>query len=243
MTQDVVAIIPARGGSKGVPGKNIRPLAGQPLIAHTIKAALQSRNIHRVIVSTDDPKIAEVARRFGAEVPFMRPDEFATDTATSLSVIQHAMGWLAENEAYRAAAIAVLAPTSPLRTVVQIDETIDRLWRSKCDSALTICAVDDHPYFIYQQEDDGLLSELIPLADKPLRRQDLPPFYTHSQAVVVSRYGYLRKCGPLQAIFNFKSMAGYRIDRDSALDIDTLEDFQRAEKLFRQRQEQSLKVA
>ncbi len=243
MTQNVVAIIPARGGSKGVPGKNIRPLAGQPLIAHTINAALQSRSIHRVIVSTDDPKIAEVARRFGAEVPFLRPAEFATDTATSLCVVQHAMRWLVENENCRPAAIAVLAPTSPLRTVAQIDATIDLLWRSESDSALTICAVEDHPYFIYQQEADGVLSELVPLADKPLRRQDLPTFYTHSQAVVVSRCRYLAQCDPQQAIFDFRSMAGYRIDRDSALDIDTLEDFQRAEQLLRQRQEQALKVA
>lgn len=241
--QPVLAIIPARGGSKGVPGKNIRPLAGRPLIAHTINAALQSRNIHRVIVSTDDPEIAEVARSFGAEVPFLRPEEFASDTATSLSAIQHAMGWLLENEAYQPAAVAVLAPTSPLRTISQIEATVELWWRSGRDSALTTCAVQDHPYFIYRQEGDGGLAELIPLAEKPLRRQDLPTFYTHSQAVVVSRYGYLQQCSPREAIFNFKSMAGYLIDRDSALDIDTLDDFLRAETLLKQRHEQSLLVA
>lgn len=243
MSQEVLAVIPARGGSKGVPRKNIRHLAGQPLIAHTINAALQSRNVYRVIVSTDDPEIAEVARSFGAEVPFLRPEEFATDTATSLSAIQHAMSWLRENEAYQPEAVAVLAPTSPLRTISQIEATVDLLWTSESDSALTICAVQDHPYFIYQQDVDGGLSELVPMKEKPLRRQDLPIFYTHSQAVVVSRYSYLNHCSELQAIFNFQSMAGYLIDRDSALDIDTVDDFLRAEALLKQRQEQSLLVA
>lgn len=243
MTQDVLAIIPARGGSKGVPRKNIRSLVDQPLIAHTINAALQAKNIHRVIVSTDDREIADVARSHGAEVPFLRPDEFATDTATSLSVIQHALTWLQEKEAYQPAAIAVLAPTSPLRTVAQIEATVELLWSSERDSALTICPVQDHPYFIYSQEPDGCLKELVPLVEKPLRRQDLPTFCTHSQAVVVSRYSYLACCGPLQPIFNFKSMAGHPIDRESALDIDTADDFLRAEILLKQRQEQSLLVA
>ena len=243
MAQEVLAVIPARGGSKGVPRKNIRLLADQPLISHTINAALQSRNVHRVIVSTDDLEIAEVARSFGAEVPFLRPEEFATDTATSLSAIQHAMAWLQDHEAYQPEAVAVLAPTSPLRTISQIEATVDLLWSSERDSALTICAVQDHPYFIYQQDVDGSLSELVAMTDKPLRRQDLPSFYTHSQAVVASRYSYLKHCDELQAIFNFQSMAGYLIDRDSALDIDTVNDFLRAEALLKQRQEQSLLVA
>jgi len=242
MTQEVLAIIPARGGSKGVPRKNIRPLAGKPLIAHTINAALQSRNIHRVIVSTDDQEIADVAKSFGAEVPFLRPAEFATDTATSLSVIQHAITWLQQKEDYRPQAVAILAPTSPLRTVAQIEATVDLLWTTERDSALTICSVQDHPYFIYQQCEDGRLAELISLESKPLRRQDLPTYYTHSQAVVVSTSEYLRNCSANQAIFNFQSMAGYRIDRDSALDIDTPDDFLSAETLLKQ-QEKSLLVA
>lgn len=243
MTQEVLAVIPARGGSKGVPRKNIRPLAGKPLIAHTIEAALNSKNIHRVIVSTDDSEIAEVARENGAEVPFLRPEEFATDTATSLSVIQHAISWFSKHKSYRPAALAILSPTSPLRTVAQIEATINLLWSTKHDSALTICSVQDHPYFIYEQQQDGSLSELVSLANKPLRRQELPVYYTHSQAVVVSRYDYLKNCGKHQPIFNFQSMAGYCIDRDSALDIDTLDDFHAAEILFKQRQEQILLAA
>jgi CMP-N-acetylneuraminic acid synthetase len=228
----VLGIIPARGGSKGIPRKNIRPLCGKPLIVHTIEAALQSRFLHRVIVSTDDEEFAWVARQAGAQVPFLRPAEYATDTASSISVVHHAMKWLEENQGFRPDAIAILPPTSPLRTVEQIDQTVDLLWSSGLDSAVTIIPVQDHPYFIFSRGEKGEMAELISLPQKPLRRQDLPEFFTHSQSVIVSRTDYLKTCGEKDPIFNFRSMAGHPVDRESAMDIDTPDDFALAESLL-----------
>ncbi len=229
---NVLGIIPARGGSKGVPRKNIRPLAGQPLIVHTIEAALQSSTLDRVIVSTDDEEIAEVARRAGAEVPFIRPARFASDTASSLSVLKHALEWLREHQDYSPDALAVLPPTSPLRTKDQIDATVDSLWSSGMDSAVTVTEVQDHPYFIFSRSPIGQMQELMPMDNKPLRRQELPDYYAHSQSVVVSRSSYLDRCQDPDPAINFLSMAGYKIDRQSALDIDTETDFLIAEMLF-----------
>ncbi|APG27354.1 hypothetical protein A7E78_05545 [Syntrophotalea acetylenivorans] len=235
MPQTVLGIIPARGGSKGVPRKNIRPLVGRPLIAHTIDKAFQSNSLDRVLVSTDDAEIAAAARHCGAEVPFLRPAEFATDTASSLSVIRHAINWLAINEQYHPDAVAILPPTSPLRTVEHIDQTVGLLWSSGLDSAVTVIPVQDHPYFIFSRSARGQMEELIHLPEKPLRRQELPEFFTHSQSVIVSRTEYLKRCEDKDAIFNFRSMAGYPVDQESAMDIDTLNDFAIAEARLAQR--------
>lgn len=243
MTKKVVCIIPARGGSKGVPRKNIRPMAGLPLIHHTIGAALKCRSLSRVIVSTDDAEIAEIAKQAGAEVPFLRPSRYATDKASSISVIKHALRWLDTQENYRPDAVAVLPPTSPLRTVQQIEDTINLLWSSGRDSALTITPVKDHPYFIFSQNEFGELDELMKLSEKPLRRQELPNFFTHSQSVIVSLTRYLEECGDPAPLFNFNSSTGLEIDRESALDIDCLDDFMEAENILLQRALQSAKVA
>jgi N-acylneuraminate cytidylyltransferase len=115
LNMQVLAIIPARGGSKSIPRKNIRPLAGHPLIAYSIAAALEAHSVTRTIISTDDEEIAEVARRYGAETPFLRPAEFAQDNTTDLPVFEHALGWLMENEAYNPDIVVQLRPTSPIR--------------------------------------------------------------------------------------------------------------------------------
>lgn len=239
----VLGIIPARGGSKGVPRKNIRLLCNKPLIVHTIEAAHRSTEISRVIVSTDDQEIAQIARGAGAEVPFIRPQRYATDTASSLSVLQHALAWVREHDNYSPDALAVLPPTSPLRKTADIDGTIRLLWSSGLDSAVTITEVQDHPYFIYNCERDGKLLELMPVEEKPMRRQDLPPYYTHSQAVIATKTSYLDLCKEHDPGINFLSMAGYKIDRNSALDIDSETDFLVAEMLLYRRLEQIRKVA
>jgi CMP-N-acetylneuraminic acid synthetase len=124
---NVVAVIPARGGSKGLPRKNVRPLAGKPLIAHTIEAAKQCPLIHRVIVSTDDAEIAQVARQFGAEVPFIRPAELATDYASTESVLKHAVEWLEENEGYPVDIMVFLQPTDIFRKRTMIETVVQNL--------------------------------------------------------------------------------------------------------------------
>ncbi|MHB1385272.1 MAG: acylneuraminate cytidylyltransferase family protein, partial [Bellilinea sp.] len=121
---EVLAVIPARGGSKGIPHKNIRPFAGHPLIAYSIMAARQAETVTRVIVSTDDPQIAAAAREYGAEVPFMRPDELAQDHTLDLPVFQHALAWLIANEAYSPDVVVHLRPTSPVRPIGLVDEAV-----------------------------------------------------------------------------------------------------------------------
>ncbi len=211
--QSVLAIIPARGGSKGVPRKNIRCLAGKPLIAHTIEAALNCQAIERVIVSTDDSEIAEVARAYGAEVPFLRPGEYATDTATSLSVVKHALTWFAEQENYQPEAIAILAPTSPLRTMTHIEDTIKLLWSTGNDSALTICEVLDHPYFIYEK------TRTVVCPNWSIYLTSLCGGRNCLRSIRILRrlscpVANILKLWDQQPIFNFQSMAGYFIDRD-----------------------------
>ncbi len=134
---EVVAIIPARGGSKGIPRKNIRFFAGHPLVAFSIAAALQAEMVTRVIVSTDDEEIAQVSRRCGAEAPFLRPAEFAADNTMDLPVFQHALTWLAEKEGYHPDAVLHLHPTSPVRPKGLLDKAIHLLLDHP---ELTVCA-------------------------------------------------------------------------------------------------------
>ncbi len=233
----VLGLIPARGGSKGIPGKNLRPVGGKALIVHTIEAARAARTLDRIIVSTDDKEIAEVARGAGAEVPFVRPPQYATDAAPSIGVAHHALEWLrAESGGYQPDAVALLAPTSPLRTGAQIDDVVRLLSSAGVDSACTILRSPAHPYYIYSRGADGRLCFLLEgIEPRPLRRQDLPPFYAMTQAVLVSRRHYLETCGGAAPFLNFHSLAGHEIDPASAHDIDTPLDLEIAEHLYRAR--------
>jgi len=141
----VLGIIPARGGSKGIPLKNLAELAGKPLLAYTTEAALNSRLLSRVILSTDHSEIARFGKGTGIEVPFLRPAEFATDSATIEAVVRHALNWLEETENYRPAAFVILHPTTPLRTAKHIDEAIEHLDRSDVDSVVSVSPPMEHP--------------------------------------------------------------------------------------------------
>ena len=148
---EVLAIIPARGGSKGIPHKNIRTFAGHPLIAYSIMAARQAQTVTRVIVSTDDPQIAAVAREYGAEVPFMRPDELAQDHTLDLPVFQHALAWLIANEAYIPAAVVQLRPTSPVRPLGLVDEAVQLLLNNPdADSVRGVVPAGQNPHKMWR---------------------------------------------------------------------------------------------
>ncbi len=203
------------------------------MIAYTIEAALKAQTLDRVIVSTDDAEIAEVARVSGADVPFRRPAEYAGDTASSMSVVLHALAWLAEHEGYRPDAVALLAPTAPLRQAEHIDACVTLLGSSGADTAVTVTAAADHPYFTYTLAAGGRLEELLPLPQKPQRRQDLPAVYAQSQAVVVMRRAYLERADDGTPVVNAASGAGFVIDTASAWDIDTMLDWTIAEHLLR----------
>ena len=148
---EVLAIIPARGGSKGIPRKNIKVFAGHPLIAYSIQAGLQARGVSRVIVSTDDEEIAAVARAYGAETPFLRPAELAEDRTLDLPVFQHALDWLAEHEGYRPEALVQLRPTSPVRPPDLVDQAVETLLaHPEADSVRGVVPAGQNPHKMWR---------------------------------------------------------------------------------------------
>jgi N-acylneuraminate cytidylyltransferase len=180
----VVALVLARGGSKRIPHKNIKLLAGKPLIGYSIEQAKNSKYIDRIITSTDDPEIAEVAKTFGSEVPFMRPAEHAVDTATDYPVFMHALGWLEETDKYNADIYVQLRPTSPLRTTVQIDQAIELLVANpEADSVRTVTEPDQSPYKMYKIGESGMLEPLLRIEGEAesfnMPQQKLPKAYKH----------------------------------------------------------------
>ncbi|MCB1041050.1 MAG: acylneuraminate cytidylyltransferase family protein [Acidimicrobiales bacterium] len=187
---EVLAIVPARAGSKGLPGKNIVPFLGRPLIAWSIEAGLRAAQVDRVVVSTDGPEIAEAARRAGAEVPFERPPELGLDHVRDLPVFEHALEWLRANEGYVPDLVVQLRPTSPIRPDGLIDEAIDRLVaRPDADSIRAVCLSQYPPYKMWRIEDDTL----VPLLDSGVPeqhdapRQALPVTYLQSGLLDVIR--------------------------------------------------------
>ncbi len=227
-----LGIIPARGGSKGLPRKNVRILGGKPLIAHTIEAARTSR-LDRVVLSTDDEEIAEVGRRFQAEVPFLRPPELAEDNTPSLAVLLHALHFVEENESYFPDAVAFLQPTSPFRNAQHINEALDRLAGSEATSVIGVTEVRDvHPYFMFEVDESLNLRPFIRIKNRPLRRQDLPVYYRINGSLYLSRREYFRDITPDAPVFDFDDSLACVMDSVSSVDINDYLDFQRAELLL-----------
>lgn len=221
-------MIPARGGSKGVPHKNILNLAGKPLIAYTIEAALKSKNSRRVIISTDDVRIAEVAKSYGAEVPFLRPAELAKDDTPSLLVIQHAVKYVEENEGHKFDVVVVLQPTSPLRSEKYIDEAVEKLLRTGADSVVTVCEVKHHPFWGFTAKGD----KLYPFSKKGItisRRQDLPEIYAVNGAVYAVRRNVLFEQNSLYG----KDTRAVVMPYEESLDIDNYFDLFIAEMVLK----------
>jgi CMP-N-acetylneuraminic acid synthetase len=227
---DVIAVIPARGGSKGVPRKNIKPLLGKPLIAWTIDAAQAAKSVGRVIVSTDDHEIAVIARACGAEVPFMRPAEFAMDDTPDLPVLKHALEYVGR-DTYKA--VVWLRPTAPLRTAGDIDEAVALLTKTGAQSVRSVSATKAHPYWV-KTLSGHFLAPFIPGEDegKYPRRQLLPPAYSLNGAVDVTAVKTLEGWTTLWGT----RMAGYIMPPERSIDIDTQGDFVIAEALLKARQ-------
>lgn len=221
-----IATICARGGSKGLPGKNIRVFAGRPLIAHTIEHALACADIQGVYVSTDDAVIADAARAAGATVPYVRPGELSTDTAGKLPVIEHMVAHL-ERQGERIARIVDLQPTSPLRESADIGAAL----RANPDAQLvaSVGETADNPYFnLVEQGSDGLVR--LSKGDGAARRQDVPPVYALNGSIYVWQRAALAQA----AVHGMWSVAvvPYVMPRWKSADIDTLEDFDYAQWLF-----------
>ncbi|MGA8412615.1 MAG: acylneuraminate cytidylyltransferase family protein [Xanthobacteraceae bacterium] len=227
----VLGLITARGGSKGLPGKNIRPLCGKPLIEWSISAAKGASCIDRIVVSTDDAAIAEVAQRAGAEVPFKRPSELATDSASSVDVVIHAIDMLAETELIFDI-VVLLEPTSPLRESFDIDEGVERLIRSGAGSVVSVCrAVSAHPAFMFSQDKKGRLRPYLNQQPTGLRRQDLDPIFFLDGTLYVSRVDVLRH----KRSFYHEDTVAFEVPKWKSLEIDDVDDFVMVEALMARR--------
>lgn len=222
----VLGIIPARGGSKGVHRKNIRLLAGKPLLAYTAEAALKSQRLTRVILSTEDSEIADVAKQYGIDVPFMRPAELAEDTTPTLPVIQHALWKLSElGEEYDA--VCLLQPTNPLRRSEDVDNCIDLLESTGADSVVSVLPVpaEFNPAWVYVSSRNGFI-KLLNGEDEPIpRRQDLPAAFHRDGTVYVTRTSVIRDRASLYG----SKIHAYKIDPSFSMNIDTEEDWNTAQ--------------
>lgn len=228
----VLALIPARGGSKSIPRKNIRPFAGHPLLAYSITAGLAAEMVSRVVVSTDDDEIAAVARRYGAETPFLRPPDLSQDSTPDLPVFQHALQWLADAEGYHPDIIVQLRPTSPFRRVAHIDAAVCRLLeRPEADSVRTVCVPFQNPFKMWRIDPDGFMRPLLDTGfPEPynMPRQALPEVYWQT--------GYVDAAWT-DTILEKKSMTGDHIlplviNPSEWIDIDSPDDWRRAERLL-----------
>jgi CMP-N,N'-diacetyllegionaminic acid synthase len=227
-----LGIIPARSGSKSIPRKNIVVLAGKPLIAHTIQAALDAKHTDRVIVSTDSQEIADVARLFGAEVPFLRPPELAQDDTPGIEPILHAVRWLSDNDDYHPDYVMVLQPTSPLRTAEDIKAAVQLAQKQHADSVVSVCPVRQHPYWMKRITDDGRLVDFLSLDRTYAARQDLPPVYALNGAIYLIRREILLE----RQTFYTEHTYAYVMPLERSVDIDTEIDFKLAELLMRERE-------
>ena len=213
----LLAVIPARGGSKRLPRKNLLDLAGKPLIAWTIEAALGSKYIDRVIVSTDDDEIAEVSKDFGADVPFMRPVEYATDNAKSVDVVLQLLEQLKiQNEKYEY--IILLQPTSPLRNTENINESIELLIKRQCAGVVSISEAEHSPLWSNTLPDDDSLSGFLDELIINKRSQDLEKFYRLNGAIYLCNSKRLIQ---EKTFFIKNDIYGFKMSREVSIDIDT----------------------
>ena len=225
----MIAIIPARSGSKGLPGKNIKILIDKPLIAYSIEAALKARSISEVIVSTDDAHIAQIAIEYGAKVPFLRPKSLATDEALAVDNYIYTIERLNKLRSKQIDSFVVLQPTSPLRTTKDIDEAIDLFYRKNADSVISYTK-ESHPIYWHKKINDDLsFSEIF--NDLNIKnRQAYEDTYYPNGAIYVFKFDLIKK----KQYYSKKSFA-YLLPRERAVDIDTIQDFEYAEFLLKKK--------
>lgn len=227
--KEVLAIIPARGGSKGVHRKNIRNLNGKPLIAYAIEEAKKSKYIDRVIISTEDSEIAETGKRFGGEIPCIRPVELAQDDTASIDCILHMLKWLKKQENYFPDYVCLLQCTSPLRTFEDIDRSINRMIETKSDGVVSVCEAEVNPYWT-NIFNGNRLEYFLKEGKSITRRQELPEIYRTNGAVYVAKTEKLIK----EKTFELDDITGYVMSGENSIDIDNELDFKIAELLIKE---------
>lgn len=222
----ILGLIPARGGSKGVPGKNKKQLNGQALINYSIAAGLSCSLIDKIVVSTDDPAIATIAKQAGAEVPFLRPDKYATDQSPTIDTIIHALEYfLAKGIQFDA--VCLLQPTVPFRNEDDLTAMIEKFKSSQTDSCISVRAVPHiyNPQWVYQADNKGLLNMAMDKEKLISRRQDLPPAYHRDGSVYLCKSSVILEQKSL-----YGNSIGYHImERSPNINIDTMDDWQLAE--------------
>ena len=225
----VVCVIPARGGSKGLPGKNIKALCGKPLIAYTIEQAKQSRYIDRVIVSTEDEAIAQISLKYGAEVPFMRPKELAEDSVATVDVLLHAIHWL-EDKQYLFDILVLLHTTTPMRSVEDIDHSIANLVEEKADNIFSVTEAHRNPYFNMVEINKNGYAALAKQGNFTTR-QAAPLIYDMNSSIYVWWKDILKE---KKRIFSDKTII-YVMPKERSIDIDDHIDFKIAEMMMSER--------
>jgi CMP-N,N'-diacetyllegionaminic acid synthase len=220
----VLGVIAARGGSKGLPRKNVLPLSGKPLVAWSVAAAADSRLLDRTVVSTDDAEIAEAARKYGGDVPFMRPGKLATDEASIVDVVLHAVDNVGDSYGY----VVLLQATSPLRTASDIDGAIELCRRSGAPSCVSVVRVTKGPGWMYVVDDARRLRPIADAGPKAARRQDLPEIFMPNGAVYVAELSWLRETRN----FYGEQTIAYEMPIERSPDIDTVVDLKLAAALL-----------
>ena len=213
----IVALIPARGGSKGIKNKNIIDLCGKPLISYTIQAALESKYIDKVIVSTDSQEIADVAIKYGAEVPFLRPGELASDTSKTIDAVMHAVGEL-EKRKEQYDILILLQATQPLRTADDIDSAIELFIKNKGQSLVSVSPVEDNPILIRTIDNLGRMNSILPMKST-CRRKDMPLYYRVNGCIYINLISEL----DLNTSFNDNKIP-YIMPKERSVDIDEIKD-------------------
>jgi len=218
----ILGIIPARGGSKGVPGKNIKLLGEFPLLAYTAKSALASKYLSKVILSTDCYDIANVAKQFGIEVPFMRPEYLATDTASSIEVVQHAVSFF-ENQGEFFDAVCLLQPTAPFRMNGFIDQAIQKFIIDKSDALVSVLPVphEFNPHWVFEPNEEGLLKIATGEAEIIKRRQELPKAFFRDGSVYITKTEVIK-----EGSFYGNQLSYLENNPDFYVNIDTLNDWE-----------------
>ena len=224
-----IAIIPARGGSKRLPGKNIKLLGDRPLIVWTIEAAIKSEIFDHVFVSTDSEEIASISREYGAEVPFLRPDELASDTATTNDVVTHLVDWYETESNNKVSTIAILQPTSPLRNASHINEAFNEMEAKNAKAIISVCELEHPIQFCNQLGSDGSMAGFVnPKSIK--RTQDLDPTYRLNGAIYIFDRSYVSRMNDLYS----EGTYAYIMSSRDSVDIDTKDDFKIATFLYKQ---------
>lgn len=224
----ILALIPARGGSKGIPRKNIKPLLGKPLIAWTIEQGKRSKYIDRIIISTEDEEIAEISKKYGAQAPFLRPKELATDETKGIDVVLHTIEWMKRNnESFDL--IMLLQPVSPLRTSEDIDKAVELLFSKNAMAIISVCEVDHHPYWVNRLPENGCMENFLKPEVMNKGRQELTTFYRLNGAIYLAYCDYIAK---QKGFFGNESFA-YIMPKERSVDIDDEMDFILAEFLMK----------